>query len=43
MAKVDSTEPLSESERPWVEQIFRDIVLRLARLEGGSDPNGEST
>ena len=38
--KASSNEPLSDSERQWVEKTSRDIVLRLARLEGGSDPNG---
>jgi hypothetical protein len=38
--KADSSDPLTAEERRWVQDTCCDLVLRVARLEAGSDPSG---
>ena len=38
--KVNSTQPLTAEDMTFVQTTCRDLILRMARLEGGSDPNG---
>ena len=39
--KARSVTPLTREDKRWVQDTCREIILRVARHEGGSDPGGK--